>query len=179
MEISDIYRAVLSKYRSTMPKSGASPAGRKWLLDAYPNLDRGHLWNRTLYDMNVMSWNVAHTSGICLPVALFVKELMVEKDPSLEDEIDIIGLFDQDESRDKATFCHAVLAWKGKHYDVFFPEGQEDLEQMMFAKECKLRHVPEKQIRQYTYGHAKGYLDEIFFDKIKEEIPNVHSHCSS
>lgn len=172
MEISNLYRLILKRYRSNMPASGASPKCRKWLLDAYPQLDRGGLWNRALYDMNVFSWNVAHTSGICLPTALFVKEMMVENDPYLEDEIDVIGLFDHNTSTGQITFCHAVLAWEGMHYDVFFPDGQEDLEQMMFAKECKLRQIPEKQIRQYTYGHAKGYLDEIFFDKIKEEINN-------
>lgn len=114
MTITELYKKVIAIYRRDLPKCHVNPKSRKWLLEAYPSLDRGTAWNRTLYDMNVHSWDAPYSTGICLSLSLFISEVLSEQD------IEIFGLYD------RGQFNHSIIKYQDKFYDAFHPQGVRD-----------------------------------------------------
>lgn len=145
---------MIAIYRRDLPKCHVNPKSRKWLLEAYPSLDRGTAWNRTLYDMNVHSWDAPYSTGICLSLSLFISEVLSEQD------IEIFGLYD------RGQFNHSIIKYQDKFYDAFHPQGVDKIDSFMYADICDLAPIGGGQIRAFFDRGPVTYLRENLYAKV-------------
>lgn len=156
MDLSKIIKEVLTIYRRDLPRKSSTPDQREWFLKAYPHLDRGPQWNRALYDFNVFNFNSPHTTGICLSLAIALKEIL---DDEGEDH-EILFLYEVD------TFCHAVVKYKGRYYDAFFPEGTPDPEKIVFADQCILTAPFKNEVQNFLTNGPVNLLKQEIYSKL-------------
>ncbi len=156
MNLSHFIKEVMTVYRRDLPRKSSTPKQREWFLREFPHLDRGRNWNRALYDFNVNSWLAPNSTGICLSLVLFLKEILEEK----EEPYEILFLYEVD------TFCHAVLKYQGKYYDSFYPDGIEDPKKLVFADLCTLSRPDERVFRNFYDRGPVAFLRENLYDKV-------------
>lgn len=155
VDLASKYRDVLCLYRKKMPKI-SNPESREWLLKAYPHLDRGRMWNRALYDFNVRSDRSLYTTGICLSLAIYGREVT-------EQEGKIICFYSE------GLFCHAVLEFENKHYDAFYPEGIDDISKMMYVDVCEKRPMPDSLMKNFFRSPGSQLLKEEIYKHVEEQ----------
>lgn len=162
--IEDAYKTVIEEYRKTFKHRASNADERTWIMSAYPHLMRDSNINPILYDMNVNSYESPLATGICMPVALFVKSYM--KDVH-DVDVEMIGLWEGH------TFCHCVIKYEGKYYDAFWPEGTTDSSKILFADECVHGDV-ERIINLYRSHEGAVFLKTHLFDAVKSRLYTEH-----
>lgn len=163
------YKEVINEYIRSFQHRASSSRDRSWFPKEYPHLVRDRLMLPVLYDMNVNTYTSPHNTGICLPVALFVKSYI--KDVHNTD-VEMVGLWDNSTEynyTNRPIFCHCVIKYKDKYHDAFWPEGTQDENKIMFADQCVHGDV-ESIIKIYKTHHGCEYLKENLFDKVKKTL---------
>jgi len=156
--------AVIAEHKNTF-KAAHEGKHRAWFKKEYPHLQKTRNTDRVLYDMNVNSVWAPLSTGICLPVALFVKSYI--KDAHGVD-VELVGLFDE-YAPGYFSFCHCVLKHDNVYYDTFWPEGKEDLKQFLYADICKVQSV-ERIVNCFKTHEGCEYIKTNLFDKVKDTL---------
>lgn len=159
MPIENAYKIIIEEYMNAFKERQSTSVERRWIITEYPHLVRENILS-VLYDMNVHSYNAPFHTGICLPVALFVKSYM--KDVH-DVDVEMIGLWEA------STFCHCVIKYNEKYYDTFCPEGINDLSKMIFADQCTYGSV-DHIIELYRNHEHSSYLKHNLFDAAKSRL---------
>lgn len=147
---------------------------RSWFPSEFPHLVRDSNIFPVLYDMNVNSYNAPWYTGICLPVALFVKHYM--KDVHNTD-VEMVGLWEDRNSPYTQSvdippiFCHCVIKYNNKFHDAFWPEGTQDESKILFAGDCFYASV-DSVVDMYLNHQGSAFLNENLFDKLKASLYN-------
>lgn len=130
------YRAAVMLYRRTYRPVTRPDYRQQYFWNKFPQLKYNQATGRALYEMSVFEWNGAGHTGICYSIALAA--LCYAKDV-LHKSAEIVGIFEDIPDNPvygvnaQSVFHHAVLKMDGKYYDVFHPEGTDDINDIHYG----------------------------------------------
>lgn len=153
MKSSENIKVLLKLHTSTINVTGS---GKN-----YPHLLKTPNIDRVLYDINVISNPTTLSTGICFPVAFFVKSY-IKDIHNIDIELDV--LFDEYE-HGIFQFCHGLIKYDNIYYDTFWPEGNENLKQFIYADICQIKSVEQLE-NCYIDSTIYSYLNTILFEKV-------------